>query len=771
MLRRLLVAALAAAAILPMNSAPATAHRVSTAGAGTTTPARGCVPGDCFTVGAVLDRAPAVGQHATLRIEVTAKAAAGPARVVADLPANLRWVTPPEGLTRARATIGRSAVDRATRTVKLREHQRLTFTGTVTAVAPGPAPIRVHVSDGRPGPGEQALAYITVGTESSTLGMPRSPRPAPPDPATQYMPSTAPAAGDTACVNGTISHVTAEGQPEGRVEGVSQLSLVARDRDADGGDDVLARGVTQQGGFYQLCFPADDTDESGGQDVYVTGETVNPYWTVTDPRSGQPYTFVTPVTENVPAGDYRVIDHLAGPTTPQEGAFRVHAAAYATWKAYTGWTGQAAGGCWIPGRQPCRTAKVVWAPDIVVDRAYYCPAAAGQDCPEADVVHLSERHQLEKMTVAHELGHFIMDYAYADAWPQSPSACPVPHFVTMVSSPVCAWTEGWADWVAVQAFDDTHRRWSPLDEPVDVESPTRDTPDWPDPMDGESVEGRITALLLDLADSGTRNEPIWDVAGEGPARAVSVVTASRPADVDAFRAALDAALPTAERKYAAEATGYHNTMSMALQEPITDRAELSRPSGSGLSYGYTTARPTWSVVASLHTGAAGGDVNLALSRADHSVLRVESKQSDRSRPDFIAVHSPTPTAYSAYVWGQPDTQQHRVEFAESTGTLEKGVPAQLRMEAGDVVEIRTADLTQGVPATFTVTPLNGQDYDILVVPPGTAWATPRSGSIGWTRTEPGRPEGVTVTNPKVTGTYAVIVLQKSGSGDLKITRS
>ncbi|RGA03694.1 hypothetical protein DI270_017585 [Microbispora triticiradicis] len=718
-----------------------------------------CVPGTCFAVTAALDRAPAVGETATLTVTVSSREKAADVRVVTDLPGNLRWVRPPDGTSRGPATIGRSRLDRASRTGPMRRNERVTYVGTVTATEPGPAAVNVHVSDGRPGPGNEALAYVTVGEERSFFGMAR-PATATPPPTTEdaAVDAAVDAAEADTCVQGRVSHVTAEGP----FQGVPRLRLQAFDRDAEGGDDLLARGETDDQGDYELCFDGSDGDESGGQDVYVKGLSFSDYWSVEDPRTRGLYTFQTPVVADVEQGGREIVNYLSPPGSTDEGAFRIFTAAHATWKAYTGWAGNP-GGCWVAGAAPCRQAVILWAPDVTIADAHYT-------LPD-DTIHLSATEQLEKMTVSHELGHFIMDYVYSDAYPPTPSCNS--HFILSASSEGCAWTEGWADWLAAQTYGDTRYCWGPLDPPVELESPTWGSPGWEGSI-GPDIEGRVAGALMDLADGDPRNEIYWDLSSEGPEKIVSVVRASKPNTVGEFKNALLPAVPTAGGKSNVLAALFQNTVDDVFYEPLLDRVELNRPSFWGGDFSFTTTRPTWSVVAALHVGDPANDTSLSLYKAvgatGGDVISSWMPRSDQ--PDFIAVDATSgPRTHLPRVSTLSAGDSYLVEFAESEGSLAPGSSTELSMESADVVEIRTADLTAGVPVTFTVTPLDGQDLDVFVMAPSaTRWARPRADAKGAFTKGPSAAERLTVT-PGVTGAHAVIVIQKSGSGRFRLARS
>ncbi|XVQ82982.1 hypothetical protein ACQP2K_29610 [Microbispora siamensis] len=177
-------------------------------------------------------------------------------------------------------------------------------------------------------------------------------------------------------------------------------------------------------------------------------------------------------------------------------------------------------------------------------------------------------------------------------------------------------------------------------------------------------------------------------------------------------------------------------------------------------------------MAALHVGDPANDVNLSLFKSATSGEVVSSRLSRSDQPDFVAVDAASgPRSHVPYVSAPVAGESYLVEFAESEGSLAPRNSTELSMESADVVEIRTADLTAGVPVSFTVTPLDGQDLDVFAMAPsGTKWARPRADAKGAFGKGPGAAERLTMT-PSVTGTHAVIVIQKSGSGRFTLARS
>ncbi|WP_067180134.1 hypothetical protein [Microtetraspora niveoalba] len=755
MLRRLTAAALADLLIVGGIAAgltaavPAPAHAAAPA----------CAPGDCFTVSVSLDRAPAVGQNATLTVEVVPKQDVPDAMTTIELPDTLRWVRPPAGLDHTAAMIGRSPVDRASRTERARRGKPVRFEGVVTAVTPGPASIYVRARDERPGPSSEGLAYLTIGEKSSTFGLRRE-RPSRPE---QTLAPAATLAGDT-CVRGRVTHV----EPDtGAVRGTPSVSVEVWDKDEVGSPDLLGKVTSDATGGYRACFPGIEEDGTG-QDVYLMVSTVAPLWTVEEPGTGAglDYFANSAVVKDVPlATDTTIIDYAAAPGDEMEGAFRIMARLHDAWSAYTGWLGQPGNDCWKPGEAACQRLTVKWKPDVVVPLSHYCPGVVSGKCTDRFQIHLDASEHLEKMTVAHEVGHFIMDYTYGHM-PPTEASCSQ-HYGPIRSGERCAWTEGWADWFAVQTYGDTHYRWKPTDPPEDMESPTWFTQGWDS---GADVEGRVAGALLDLADSGARNEKYWDVAGWGPAAVVAAFRKAPADTVGQFVAGL-----SEQDRFVAKSVLFQNTISEGHRyEDVFDRKIARWPANVPMLPVFATTAGRWSVVAAVASPASGGNVDLDVYPPDHSKTPVGSSDPAAANADFVAVQpASADDALIASAPGDADHQEYALEVAEAPeGDLEKGTPMEVAMGADRLVEIRTTRVEQGVPATFTVTPQGGQDVDLFVMAPDSGtWGLPRSKARRSAAGGPGKAERVTIADPKVSGVYAVIVIRRSGEGTLTLSRA
>ncbi len=128
-------------------------------------------------------------------------------------------------------------------------------------------------------------------------------------------------------------------------------------------------------------------------------------------------------------------------------------------------------------------------------------------------IHLAGQDPLSNMVIVHEYGHNIMFTHYGAQMPKS--YCPSPHYINRASHPNCAWTEGWANFLAIAVNKDPIYRW-PSGASIDLETPTWNTPRW---HEGETVEGRVSGALWDILDDQNEGEDqysdgtiqhIWD---------------------------------------------------------------------------------------------------------------------------------------------------------------------------------------------------------------------------------------------------------------------
>jgi hypothetical protein len=455
----------------------------------------------CLSVSAELDRAPAVGERATLRYSVTAAVDRQDVQLSIELPPNLRWQTVPTGATETSresvAPHSKGTVRRAelTRTLTARQPQELT--GVVEAIAPGPTEIQARATVARSygtdaggdevlltvaNAGEQSEFGIRTATDSRALDYAGARPEVDQVPTKQMTNEPAPTekaprmGGDgiaaTSCATGSWNYTD---PVSGIGRAARQWKLEAWDDDAQSSDDLLATGVTGFDGTYFLCFTSEESDGST-QDVYMRFTADNGNWRVQGP--GGVYNYTSGKQSNVPAGGTHNFGWLQpGDPTHMRGANAFHAVSEA-------WNGTP-GACWDL-LSSCRPVVVNWAPGST-DGTFY--SRSGND------VHLAAADPDSRHIVIHEAAHSIMDDVYDDNMPSAPNCNP--HFIQSVSSTGCAWTEGFADWFPLQILGDTSFRW-PNGASLNLETPTSGTPGW---SNGPSVEGRVAGSLLDLVDN------------------------------------------------------------------------------------------------------------------------------------------------------------------------------------------------------------------------------------------------------------------------------
>ena len=158
----------------------------------------------------------------------------------------------------------------------------------------------------------------------------------------------------------------------------------------------------------------------------------------------------------------------------------------------------AAPACWDRDAA-CRQAVINWTPTST-DGTYY--SLANND------VHLAADDPNAPHTVVHEPAHSTMDDAFDDDYPPAPNCSP--HYI-QATSPGCAWTEGFAEWVPAEVYNDPYYRW-PSGAELNLETPTWGTAGW---GTGDDVEGRVAGALIDITDAaneatgtaGTRADP------------------------------------------------------------------------------------------------------------------------------------------------------------------------------------------------------------------------------------------------------------------------
>ncbi|KAB7848494.1 mycolysin [Streptomyces mobaraensis] len=457
-------------------------------------------PPSCLGVTAALDHLPAVGEQATLTVNVTAQASVKNAGLSVQLPPGLRISDRDAGLAAPTAdsfgqrTGRKLALTPGTRTVKLK----------VKAVAAGPAQIQADISDiDHPDPrraGHDSVE-LTVGATKGSTGKgvavskgratkdagrgpgtrePRKVAPKSPAPA-RSAGASAPTVGAQVCVGGTFRNrfQSAEGgawnAKANRDEPVSNANVILWGKPtANGGTRQLAAGMTGNGdGKFNLCYTPSTSVTSAAWVEFRTQ--AGRMWSVVDANGG------------LYATSSYALNNLSRSTSlgnvyansGQSRAWHVLDTLNKLW-----WNRGSTTDCWASSEQGgrCSPITVQWYPGST-DGTYW---NGGED-----KIHLADNDPDSEHTTVHEAGHALQGKLYRGWWPRVTNCSP--HYVDRTSSTSCAWTEGYANAVAFHTFGDTTYYWgNGASLNLANDRSTRGI----DP--GDACEARVATALVDL---------------------------------------------------------------------------------------------------------------------------------------------------------------------------------------------------------------------------------------------------------------------------------
>ncbi|WP_412543898.1 hypothetical protein R8Z50_15820 [Longispora sp. K20-0274] len=448
----------------------------------------------CVSVDVTLDRLPAVGESATVRVRLRSQVAIDRATLSIQLPDALRLTPGGSGLSAPR-TVGLSQV--AERVIDLTTATR-TVTFGVTALAAGPAQVEALVVDTRastPDRSGRGSALLTVGdrpggsfagvASHDSAAVTRAPAPS-------LAPNAVTAAPGQICAKGafTIADKTGTWLP-GRNVPVTVLGKAT----STGPTQTFATGMTTAtDGTYIVCFNSTTTVYQ----LWVQFSATSNLWRVTNNAGNSTYTVTTTAKSNVPSGT----DPAFGTTSPTSTYMR-------GWHAFDTlnllWFARASGtNCWTARETAnCTRITLHWQPGSTDGTYFDNTRPVGQR-----YVALADADPDSEHLVLHESGHAFMDLLYAGWWPVSD--CPSTHYLHLRSGSTCAWTEGFANAIAGYVKGDGKFVFATGFE-VDLMNTTPFNAGQPasatNPENGDQVEMRVAGATIDL----------WRQVDTGPA--------------------------------------------------------------------------------------------------------------------------------------------------------------------------------------------------------------------------------------------------------------
>ncbi|WHM40921.1 mycolysin [Streptomyces sp. BPTC-684] len=487
------VACLATTAATPANAGTAAPAAPCTLNA----PAKGSeVPASCVNVTAALDHLPAVGEQATLTVDITAQTAVRRAGLSVQLPPSFQLAGKNEAFSASRTDAfgqktGRTlSLTPGTHSVKLQ----------VKAVAAGPAQIQADandVDDPRPERGAHGAVQLTVGqtkgSSSKDVSVTRgaatpADRQQAKGPATR--PTPAKGSAGQVCISGSLGYQYQSAEDgtwnwDGTFTKPTKNGVVRNANvtlwgkaTSSSGTQKLATGLTSgSDGSYNLCYTPSGSAMAQVWAQYSTESTSQ--WKVVD-KNGSLYSTVSNTLTNVSKSQ-------------DLGALNVNAGQYRAWHTLDTlnklwWNRGSSTGCWTSRQSgtassPCTEMTFQWYPGSTVWPNW---------SPYTDTVQLGDATPDAEHIVLHESGHALMGKLYGGKWWPN-TDCPSPHYLDKSSGPVCAWTEGFANAVAFHTLGDTKYCWETsgcTNYANDRNTTGMDS--------GDTVETRVATSLIDL---------------------------------------------------------------------------------------------------------------------------------------------------------------------------------------------------------------------------------------------------------------------------------
>ncbi|HVK22488.1 MAG TPA: hypothetical protein VM677_14110 [Actinokineospora sp.] len=497
------IGVLAVCATVSPTAGAAQAPSASSAQACHHAASRGEQAPSCVTAAVSMDRLPAVGESATVRISLSSQVQVDNAKLAVRLPRGLRLDTGGTALSAPRP-VGLDQL--AEESFALSTRGRV-VTLKVTALAAGAAQIQADVTGSTTEHSAHASTEFVVGDRPGTS---RAGTGGTDSQAVESISAKPTANGKAASVGketaGTIAaagQICATGQftftdkngtwLAGRNVAVAVLGKTT----SSATTQTYATGLTSaSNAAYSVCFTSPVTTMYSVSVKFTSDATV---WRVTNNQGSTPYTVTTAAKLNVASGT----NPAFGTTSPTSTHMR-------GWHAFDTlnllWAARASGtNCWTARETSnCTRLTVHWQPGST-DGTYFDNGVAYG----SRFVALMDADPDSEHLILHEAGHAFMDLLYAGWWP--PSDCPSPHYLHRRSGPSCAWTEGFANAITGYVKGDGMFYWA-TGESMDLMQTNWFNPSQPasrtNPEDGDSVEARVAGSMIDL----------WRQVDGGPAR-------------------------------------------------------------------------------------------------------------------------------------------------------------------------------------------------------------------------------------------------------------
>ncbi len=312
---------------------------------------------------------------------------------------------------------------------------------------------------------------------------------------------------------------------------------------------------------------------------------------------------------------------------------------------------------------------------------------------------------------AHEVGHDIMYETYGDTYPATTNCNP--HYLFTASSTTCAWTEGWADWVATSVYN--NMTWT-----FNGGSTTSFNVTWNEGLSydtGDQVEGRIVMAMRSLTD-GTKDP--WDNdPGEGAGvrdnrNFFSILNAYRPNTLAGVWT--DRGLAGQDVSQTALSALYQGTIDYGFRNPLSDYVPKHLPEAvPSHNYSHTTNTGFWSVVAERPDSGSDTDLTVFTDFSQTAVLG--SSAYGGTTIDFVAINSDSghlgPQTYFPRVNQFAGSGGYEIQEAQGSNTLSIGTTT-FNFTSGQLIRIFDSFQSAGVPVFYRAVPSAGLDVQLAV---------------------------------------------------------